>query len=163
MSFKNILIPFDFETTSERALDTALKIAKLVPDSKITVLHVLREIAVPATVDAFGGRIYSFKTGEKVTGSVYAKEIYHEMRSEVLKKLEKKKQKCEKDGISCQIVVINGDPKEQILKYVQQQKIKIDLIVMGTAKRKGISKIIALGSIARNISENASCPVMLVH
>lgn len=34
---------------------------------------------------------------------------------------------------------------------------------MGNARRKGISKIIAIGSVARNVSERSSCPVMLVH
>ncbi|NOJ29418.1 MAG: hypothetical protein DA328_04540 [Nitrososphaeraceae archaeon] len=161
MSFKNILVPFDFETLSNLALDNAIKIAKFVKDSKITILHVVEELVIPPTVEAFGRQLYSFKTGEVVTGSVYVKELYHEMRSSALKKLEKKKQKCEKAGISCQIIVILGIPKEQIVKYVREQK--IDLVVMGTVKRKGISKIMTLGSVARSVSENASCPVMLVH
>ncbi len=161
MSFKNILVPYDFETISGHAFDHALKIAKLVSGSTMIIIHVLSEIALPPTAETFGSRLYSFKTGEMVTGSVYAKELYNEMRSDALKKLEKKKQKCEKDGISCKVVVLVGDAKEQIIKYIQEQK--VDLVVMGTAKRKGLYKIMTIGSVARNISENVSCPVMLVH
>ena len=161
MTFKNILIPHDFEIASDHALDSAIKIAKLVKDSKITILHILETIFIPATLSAFSRPIYSLKTGELTTASAYVKEIYHEMRSNALKKLEEKQKKCEKEGISCQIKVINENPIDQIVKYAQEQK--IDLIVMGTARRKGVSKIMSIGSVARNVSEHASCPVMLVH
>ncbi len=161
MSFKNILVPYDFEPISGHALDNALKIAELVTDSNITLIHVLAEITIPPTLQTFGRRLYSFNTGEMVTSSIYVKELYREMRSDVLKKIKKKTQKCEKAGISCQVVVLVGDPKEQILKYIQEKK--IDLVVMGIAKRKGIYKIMTIGSVARNISEAVTCPIMLVH
>jgi nucleotide-binding universal stress UspA family protein len=38
----------------------------------------------------------------------------------------------------------------------------VDLIIMGTTGLTGVSKIKALGSVARNVSERAKCPVMLV-
>jgi nucleotide-binding universal stress UspA family protein len=38
----------------------------------------------------------------------------------------------------------------------------VDLIVIWTTGLKGVSKIKALGSVARNVSERAKCPVMLV-
>jgi len=38
------------------------------------------------------------------------------------------------------------------------------MIVMGSSNRlKGISKIKALGSVARKVSELADCPVLIVH
>lgn len=161
MAFNNILVPHDFEIASDHALDNAIKIAKLVKDSKITIFHVLENIAIPATLSAFSKPLYSFKTGELTTTSAYVKELYHELRSIALKKLQERQQKCEKEGISCKIIVITENPIEQIVKYIQEQK--IDLVIMGTARRKGVSKIMTLGSVARNVSENASCPVMLVH
>jgi nucleotide-binding universal stress UspA family protein len=33
---------------------------------------------------------------------------------------------------------------------------------MGTTGLTGIKKIIAIGSVARNVSEKAKCPIMLV-
>ena len=37
----------------------------------------------------------------------------------------------------------------------------IHIIVMGTTGLRGISKIKALGSVARHVSEEAECPVLL--
>jgi nucleotide-binding universal stress UspA family protein len=161
MAFKNILVPHDFDTVSDNALDNAIEIAKLVKDSNITILHVVQDIAFPSTRRLDSKPIYSIKTGEVVTPSVYVKELHHEIRLEALKKLENKKQKCKKEGILCENRVVNGNSKEQIIKYIQEQK--IDLVVMGTARRKGISKFITIGSVTRNVSERSSCPVMLVH
>lgn len=158
MTFKNILVPYDFETVSDNALDNAIKIAKLVEDSKITIFHVIQEIMIPIS---YSRPVHSFKTGEVVPLSVYVKELYHEMRLEALKKLENKKQKCEKLGIRCNNKIVHGKTQDQILKYIKEEK--IDLVVIGTARRKGISKIMTIGSVARNVSERSSCPVMLVH
>ncbi len=161
MTFKNIIVPHDFEIASDHALDNAIKIAKLVKDSKITIFHVLENIEILETLASLAKPLYSAKTGELTTTSAYVKEVYHELRSTALKKLEEKKQKCEKEGISCKIIIVIENPMEQIVKYIQEQK--FDLVVMGTARRKGVSKIMTLGSVARNVSENAPCPVMLVH
>ena len=86
MSFKNILVPYDFETVADNALETAIKIAKLVKDSKITILHVVEDIPIPL-VDVFSSKpLRSLKTGEATTSSAYIKEIFHEMRLEISKK-----------------------------------------------------------------------------
>ena len=55
-----------------------------------------------------------------------------------------------------------GNPAEQIVKFARENQ--VDLIVMGSRRLEGISRIVvALGSVARKVSERASCPVMLVH
>jgi nucleotide-binding universal stress UspA family protein len=99
MTFKNIIVPHDFEIASDHALDNAIKIAKLVKDSKITIFHVLENIEILETLASLSKPLYSVKTGELTTKSAYVKEIYHELRSTALKKLEEKKQKCEKEVI----------------------------------------------------------------
>ena len=48
-----------------------------------------------------------------------------------------------------------------ILEFAKKND--IDLIVMGSKGLGGIKKIKALGSVSRKISENATCPVMLIH
>lgn len=73
MQFKNILVPHDGEYTSDKALDNAIKIAKLVQDSEIILLHILQEIAIPATIALFTKLLYSFKTGEMITPEAYVK------------------------------------------------------------------------------------------
>jgi nucleotide-binding universal stress UspA family protein len=56
-----------------------------------------------------------------------------------------------------------GDAAEQIVKFAKENQ--ADLIVMGSRRLEGgVSKVVvALGSVARKVSERASCPVMLVH
>jgi nucleotide-binding universal stress UspA family protein len=90
MDFKTILIPHDGESTSDKALDNAIKIAKLVQDSEITLLHVL-EIALPPSIALRAKPIHSFKTGEMISPEDYVKEIYQESKQEFLKKYENTK------------------------------------------------------------------------
>lgn len=73
MQFKNILVPHDGEYTSDKALDNAIKIAKLVQDSEIILLHILQEIAIPATIALFTKLLYSFKIDEMITPEAYVK------------------------------------------------------------------------------------------
>lgn len=51
-----------------------------------------------------------------------------------------------------------GDPAEKILEYVNENK--VDLIVMRTERRKGISKYVSFGSVAKKVAEHSPCPVM---
>lgn len=51
-----------------------------------------------------------------------------------------------------------GDPAEKILEYANENK--VDLIVMRTERRKGISKYVSFGSVAKKVAEHSPCPVM---
>jgi nucleotide-binding universal stress UspA family protein len=57
--------------------------------------------------------------------------------------------------------VIYGHPSDKILEFAEKHH--IDLIVMGSTGLSGFSKLKALGSVARNVSERAKCPVMIMH
>ena len=54
--------------------------------------------------------------------------------------------------------VVAGYPSDVILS--EAAKNNVNLIIMGTAGLRGISKIKALGSVARRVSEQAVCPVL---
>ena len=56
--------------------------------------------------------------------------------------------------------VVAGDASEQILHYVESQK--IDLIIMGTHGRKGMDKII-FGSVAERVVKSSPVPVLVVN
>lgn len=51
-----------------------------------------------------------------------------------------------------------GDVYPQIIDYAQQEQ--VDLIVMGTHGRTGMSRLL-LGSVAENVVRHAPCPVLL--
>lgn len=52
-----------------------------------------------------------------------------------------------------------GDPAQEILKYATRHP--IDLIVMGTHGRTGVSRVL-LGSVADRVIRGAACPVLVV-
>jgi nucleotide-binding universal stress UspA family protein len=62
-------------------------------------------------------------------------------------------------NVSVKSKVNIGNPADEIIKFANDEK--IELIVMGTTGLGGIKKFV-FGSVARNISEKANCPVMLV-
>ena len=62
-------------------------------------------------------------------------------------------------GVPVESVVRFGDPVEQILD--EAQAFEADLIVVGTAGRSGIGRVL-LGSVAERVFGRATVPVMLV-
>ena len=61
--------------------------------------------------------------------------------------------------MSLQSQILIGDPSNEIIKFANDQK--VNLIIMGTTGLGGVKKFV-FGSVARNVSEKAKCPVMLV-
>jgi len=58
-----------------------------------------------------------------------------------------------------QMVLAEGDPADEILKVAAQYE--ADLIVMGTHARGRIAQAV-IGSVARNVTKHARCPVLTV-
>lgn len=56
-------------------------------------------------------------------------------------------------------VVVEGNPAAEIVRIAAERK--IDLIVMGSHGRGGISRAI-LGSVADKVMRTAHCPVMII-
>ena len=75
--------------------------------------------------------------------------------------VEVKNHEIESDNVDLTGECRYGSAAEQILRFAKSNK--IDMIVMGSRRLKGILKIKALGSIARKVSEIADCPVLVVH
>jgi nucleotide-binding universal stress UspA family protein len=57
------------------------------------------------------------------------------------------------------VAVLQGDPAEEIIRYAHQKK--IDLIIMGTHTRKGISKVV-WGSVSERVIKGVRVPVMVI-
>ena len=158
MIFKTILVPYDGSDMSDKALDKAVEIAKLIKDSKIIIIHVIPEIPTPI----FLKEIRSPKTGIRITFSEYMESLYEQMKSETKEKLDERKEKySSKFGLDIEIYITVGKPTEKILEYASNRK--ADLVVLGSTGITGISKFFkGLGSVSRNVSEKVSCPVLIV-
>ncbi len=141
---KNILVPTDFSTYSDKALKKALDIASE-HKSKIYVLHVVDEI-MQCAVD------YCLDIS-----------LVKQIEKQSLKFAEEKLQKTMKalappKDVKVSADVKMGDTYGTILK--EQQNKRIDLIVIASRGKKGL--IHHLGSIADKVMRGAKCPVLLV-
>lgn len=157
MPFKKILVPYDGSAMSDKALEKAVEISKLVEGSRITVIHVIQEISTPV----FDGAIRSPRTGEMTSFAEYMTAIYQEIRDRMQKGLNERKRKIEAQGIPIDIFVTKGNPSDKIVEYATNEK--VDLVVVGSIGLTGVSKFFkGLGSISRNVSERVSCPVLII-
>lgn len=153
MAYNKILVPFDGSIPSKNALKEAVDLAK---QSKGTIflLYVVQEISLPSHFD------YGLKMGHIKTSKEHLKEIYHEAKERAAKLLQENKKKYE-NGINIETQTLYGNTIEKILGFIKTNK--IDITVIGTTSRTGISKLITLGSIARKVAEQSPRPVLLVH
>lgn len=58
------------------------------------------------------------------------------------------------------VVAVQGDPTEEILKYIAAEN--IDLVIMGTHGRKGLDRIV-FGSVAHHIVTHSPVPVLTIN
>lgn len=154
MTYKTILVPHDGSKAADKALSHAIQLARL-SNAKIVIVNVVTEILYPNYI-SFRGAAVNVKSAKDL-----AKEIYYEMKQVAQKLLDAKKKQCEDNGVSVETTVSYGNVSGSILDLIKSKN--ADLVVMGTTGLSGISKIKVLGSVARNISEKSTCPVLLVH
>jgi nucleotide-binding universal stress UspA family protein len=141
------------------ALENAIEIAKLAgANTHVILLHVTPHIPIPLT---FERPVYSVKTGKSIPLTQYIQELYNEMEENASNMLEEEKRKYAHHSIKIETISLNGYPSEKIIEFANKEK--IDLIVIGNVGLSGFSKVKALGSVSRSVSERASCPVLIVH
>ncbi len=130
--FSKILLATDGSENSAKAVDASLQLAKSMGAS-IDIVHVI-QAAWGTEVDTD-----SRTKGEKIVAEI--------------------KQKAQSQGIHADDAVIVGNPAEMIINYAD--RIKVDLIVLGTKGLSGIKKFM-LGSVAENVVRHSKRPVMVV-
>ena len=148
-----ILLPHDGTEMSNKALARAIEFKAF--NSEVVLLHVIEDIPVPPMLVLGNDRVLisrakrsiavELKKGwdktseEKIIASLVPKDLKPRVRSEA----------------------VVGSPAEQIIKFARANK--IDMIIVGSRRLESVSKIKALGSVARKVSEAAECPVLIVH
>ena len=150
--YKKILVPYDGSNYSKNALKHAIEFAKKF-DSTLYLLTVIDEHEY----------IHGLLLAELEDNYTVRDSVKKFVKSEVIaskKSLAKLAKKCEKNEIMVHHHVMRGNPIEGIFDYEKANK--IELIIMGSKGLSGISKLMALGSVSRKISELAKCPVMIV-
>lgn len=147
-SYSNILVPYDNSKFSQKALETAKMLAKAYG----AALHLVTVVDVSDVVPP--GLIRSEET--RKTFAQIRDSIKHSAESI----LEQKKQRCIQEGVKALSFIMEGSVSDELLALIKKNK--IDLVIIGSQGLSGFSRLKALGSISRRISEIAECPVMIV-
>ena len=150
----NIVVTDDGAEASDKAIEKASELAEQM-NIPLIILHVIDEIGIPASL-ILGNDRTAIEVARVTIGKALEKG-WNQRANTIIEKFKK-----EKNVASIHSYCIWGVASEEIVKFVEDNK--IDMVVMGSGKRlKGISKIGALGSVTRKVSEMADCPVLIVH
>ena len=141
---KNILCPVDFSEFSLNAFRYAASIARHF-QARLIVQHTIH---VPTSVIPEGPEV------------ITPREMLEISRQQAEKELHRLIAASGAEGTDIYVKVSEGDVKDRIVQTVGAQN--IDLVVMGTHGRKGMSRLV-LGSVAEHIVHEAVfCPVLVV-
>ncbi len=149
--YQKILAPLDGSELAECALEhiKAIAIGCNVPE--VILLRVIEPIS-------------SFDIGELAASNpklATQVEQYEERerKTQVNQYMNKKADRLKKEGLSAQAKVVSGNPADEILGYAKKNQ--VDLIVMSTHGRSGISRW-AFGSVAEKVLRHSTIPVLIV-
>ena len=146
-----ILVPHDGPEMSDKAFEKAVELAKMFK-AELVLLHVIdHEIPVPPIIH-YGIDMDVINRAKR--------SIWRELEKGWDKMVEVKTHEIKSDNVDLTGECKYGSAAEQILRFVKNNE--IDMIVMGSHRLKGLSKIKALGSVTRKVSESAECPVLIV-
>jgi nucleotide-binding universal stress UspA family protein len=146
-----ILVPHDGTEMSDKALEHGVELAKAF-NADIMLLHVIEQIPVPPSI-MLGSDPVLIKRARR--------SAMRELEKGWNKLVEIKGHELEKDNVRTSSACLVGAVADQILRYARSNK--VDILVMASARLKGLSKIKALGSVTRKVSEMADCPVLIIH
>ena len=145
--FKNILVPTDGSSFSNKAVASAARLA-LELGAKLLVLHVRSPIESPHHVE--GGALSS------LGGQVVMQEIVQEER----KLLDAAVAIAAADGVTAETAFVAGyTPYEAIIRIAREQN--CDLIVMASHGRRGLSGLL-IGSETQKVLTHTATPVLVV-
>ena len=148
MMIRNILVPYEGSPMSKKALELGKEISRNF-NANLSLLMVV-PLYYPISDSIY--------VGAMVTN--YQK-IVKELTIQGEQELGKVTEKCREEGVKASYKIIHDDVSNAILKH--SKKNKIDLIIMGSRRLKGLAAIKRIGSTARYVSEHATCPVTIVH
>jgi len=147
-AYNKILVPYDGSKFSQKAL----KMAKILAKAYGSTLYLGTVVEVSDVPPP--GLIRSRETKKTFD------QIKNSIRHSVETALEQREQECKYEGIKVSTHISEGSASDELLEFILKNN--IDLVVIGSHGLSGFSKLKALGSVSRKISELADCPVMIV-
>lgn len=146
---KTILVPYDFSTEANYALNFAADLAKKTKN-KLELLHVI-ELPTPTSFSSYG----EAGTMSNETANIFMIELI-DKRKKQMKELE---EEFEDAGFTFETKMVFGNPFAGISKEIVE--IDADLVVMGSKGSSGLEEVL-IGSNTEKVVRNASCPVITI-
>jgi nucleotide-binding universal stress UspA family protein len=143
---KRILVPLDFSPPSLQALDYAADTARRF-GAELVLLHVVEPAFFAATNGIYG---VGFDAGI----------VYREMEQAARQQLAELADSLRARRIAARVLLSVGRAHEVIVDAAK--KMKVDLVVMSTHGRTGLSHVV-MGSVAERVVRTAACPVLTMH
>jgi nucleotide-binding universal stress UspA family protein len=140
MVVHRVLVPLDFSTYAEQALDYAITLGQQLR-ARVTLLHVIQPLLV-AGADM----------------SAWPSPAFQDLEAAVTRDLEGYLARVTTAGLEGEMVVVYGVPFQEIIDTAKARQ--VDLIIMGTHGRTGLP-LVLLGSVAERVVRLAPCPVLV--
>ena len=145
INLKNILVCTDFSPAAEVALEYGRNMARTFGAS-MRVLHVVEKMATRYYVDV---------------GYIALPDLQKELEDGARRRLAAIVTDDDRRTLHAEsALVTSSSPARAIVEFANAEA--IDLIVVGTHGRSGVSRVL-LGSIAERVVRTAPCPVLTVH
>lgn len=145
MSYQNILVPVDGSDISLSAVKNAAQIAQAF-GGQLTLISLVTE-------DPFSDADFYYP-------SPIMKEYFVQAYANAEKALKRAQAIASENGITANTQIVKGNVSEESI-IETAEKLKIDLIVMGSHGRKGFQKFL-LGSFAQDVLKGTKLPVLIV-
>ena len=164
-----ILVPFDFSEPSAKALKHAVRLSGLLSaENKIILLHVIEELSTRmALEEAFGSGKWKEeeekhkKEGNGTELGEYERELVEQMERQPTKIAREADVNGNRSLARRYLCRVGGRPMDRILEVAKEEN--CDFIVLGNVGHVGLSKMLSMGSVSREVLEKAPCPATIVH
>ncbi len=143
--YRKILAPLDGSEFSEYSLEHVKAVAKGCRAKEVVLLRVIEPLL---QTEDLGG----------VTTEDWYRDAQSKARAETEKYVSQVADKLKKEGIAAKGIVVLGKAADEILDYATKNQ--MDLIIMGTHGRSGVSRWV-IGSVADKIIRHSPVPILV--
>ncbi len=148
INFKKIMVATDGSACSGLVAEKGIELARLSGGKVYAVYVVSTDYLVPINGDSF-----------PMSVDPYWESIHEAWKKQGQEAVNSVKSLGEKKGINVELVLLEGNPSEELIRYAEEEK--MDIIVMGTLGKTGLDKLL-LGSVAEKMVRHSKVPVMVV-
>jgi nucleotide-binding universal stress UspA family protein len=151
---RTILVPHDGHSMSDKALQYALDIAESM-NMRVKIVRVIDEAIGDSTMTQL--RDVERQTIRKDVELQLAK-----AREGEYNKLKKQLATSHSRGVEASALVLEGNVVEKITSVINKERPYLVVVGSGKLPSRGLSKLKTLGSVARKLTEESKCPVLVV-